>query len=94
MEIETRFGVGLKIEREILTIIYYDTNYEYTDIADLVRNSNLPKATVENWFTKQKVFMLHKPVKHRFWRRRYIVSHIDDKWQAGLFDMQKYQQHH
>lgn len=40
--------------------------------------------------SKQAVYTLHKPIKHRFKTRRVIVSHIDDQWQADLVDMQKY----
>lgn len=45
---------------------------------------------MENWLSKQKVYTLHKPIKHKFKTRRVIVSHIDDQWQADLVDMQNY----
>ena len=72
--------MGLKkSSEEILTTLYYNPNYGYTGVNALVRKSNLPKATVENWLSKQKVYTLHKPIKHRFKTRRVIVSHIDDQ---------------
>ena len=41
------------------------------------------------WLTQQNVYSLHKPIRHRFKKRRAIVSKIDDQWQADLVDMQK-----
>ena len=41
------------------------------------------------WLTQQNVYSLHKPIRHRFKKRRVIVSKIDDQWQADLVDMQK-----
>ena len=41
------------------------------------------------WLTQQNVYSLHKPIRHRFEKRRVIVSKIDDQWQADLVDMQK-----
>ena len=41
------------------------------------------------WLTQQNVYSLQKPIRHRFKKRRVIVSKIDDQWQADLVDMQK-----
>ena len=41
------------------------------------------------WLIQQNVYSLHKPIRHRFKKRRVIVSKIDDQWQADLVDMQK-----
>ena len=82
-----------KSSEESLATFYYNPSYGYTGVNALVRKRILPKATVENWLSKQKVYTLHKIIKHRFKTRQVIFSHIDDQWQADLVDMQKYKQH-
>ena len=36
---------------------------------------------------------LHKPIRHRFPKRRVMVKGIDDTWAIDLIDMSKYAQH-
>ena len=73
MGLESRFGTGLKkISEEVLTTLYYNPNYVYSGINDLASKSNVPSHTVENWLSKQKVYTLHKPIKHRFRTRRLL----------------------
>ena len=91
---KSRFGMGLnKSSAENLTTLYYNSSYGYTGISDLVSNSEIPRATVENWLSRQKVYTLHKPIKRRCRTRRVIVFCSDDQWQTDLFVMQKYNQH-
>lgn len=42
-----------------------------------------------NWLKGQPAYTLHKPVRRRYKRRRYIVETIDSLWQVDLADMQK-----
>ena len=70
--------------------LYYNPKLGYTGIDDLTRKSGLSSEFVKNWLAKQKVYTLHKPIRHRFKTRRVLVSQIDDQWQADLVDMQKY----
>ena len=41
------------------------------------------------WLSAQNAYTLHKPVRRRYRRRKYIVQGIDSLWQADLADMQK-----
>jgi hypothetical protein len=70
--------------------IYYNPETGYTGINDLARKSKLPLKFVREWLLQQKVYTLHKPIRHRFRMRRVLVSGIDDQWQADLVDIQLY----
>ena len=39
------------------------------------------------WLQKQDTYTLHKPVRYRFWRNRFIVGGTDDEWEADLVIM-------
>lgn len=61
----------------------------YGGVDRLRRATNRSRKDVEQFLAGQKTYQLHKPRRTRFKRRRYIVSGIDDLWQADLADMQK-----
>ena len=42
---------------------------------------------VIKWLLKQKTYTLHKPVRHRFARRKLYSRGTDFFWQADLVDM-------
>lgn len=42
---------------------------------------------VNEWLREQETYTLHKPIRKRFKRNKYLVSKIDDTWQADLCDM-------
>ena len=44
---------------------------------------------IKNWLSYQDVYTLHKPVRHRFPRRRTIVSGLKEQYQCDLIDVQK-----
>ena len=44
---------------------------------------------IKNWLSYQDVYTLHKPVRHRFPRRRTIVSSFKEQYQCDLIDVQK-----
>lgn len=75
---------------EKLKEIYYNPQTGYSGINDLVRKSGLSSKIVTDWLSRQNVYTLHKPIRHKFPTRRVIVSSVDDQWQADLVDMQKY----
>lgn len=75
---------------EKLKEIYYNPQTGYSGINDLVRKSGLSSKIVTDWLSRQNVYTLHKPIRHKFKTRRVIVSSVDDQWQADLVDMQKY----
>lgn len=75
---------------EKLKEIFYNPQTGYSGINDLVRKSDLSSKIVTDWLSRQNVYTLHKPIRHKFPTRRVIVSSVDDQWQADLVDMQKY----
>jgi transposase InsO family protein len=42
---------------------------------------------IQRWLENQEVHTLHRPLRHKFHRRKIIVSGIDDQWQADLMDV-------
>lgn len=46
---------------------------------------------VRQWLSKQDAYTLHKPVRHRFRRSRYIHLAIDETWQSDLADLSSLQ---
>ena len=42
---------------------------------------------VRKWLTFQDTYILHKPVRKSFDRRRILVHGIDDQWQIDLVDL-------
>lgn len=48
---------------------------------------SLTRKDVDEWFAKQLVYTLHKPVRYNFKRNRTIVKSIDEQWQADLCDL-------
>ena len=92
MGVKSRFGMGIKkkpTNAEKLTNLYYDPKTGYSGIDSIARKSGIKRSEVVKWLTQQNVYSLHKPIRHRFKKRRVIVSKIDDQWQADLVDMQK-----
>ena len=69
--------------------MYYDPKRGYSGVNQLVKKTRYSKKKVEEFLAKQRVYTLHKPIRHRFKTRRVLVSNIDDQWQADLVDMQK-----
>ena len=67
--------------------MYYDPKHGFSGVDDLIRKTGYSRKTVVEWLDKQKVYTLHKPIKHRFKTRRVLVLKIDDQWQADLVDM-------
>lgn len=44
---------------------------------------------VDKWLAETDTYTLHKPVRKKFKRRKYIVSGIDSLWQIDLTDLSK-----
>ena len=73
----------------ISLLVRQDPKTGYSGIDSIARKSGIKRSEVVKWLTQQNVYSLHKPIRHRFKKRRVIVSKIDDQWQADLVDMQK-----
>lgn len=59
----------------------------YGGIERLKASTSKTRDQVVDFLKRQKTYQLHKQPRRRFKRRRYIVSGIDDLWQADLADM-------
>ncbi len=51
------------------------------------RDNKMTRKQVTNWLAEQEAYSLHKPVRHRFKRRKIYAAGIDYLWQADLVDM-------
>jgi hypothetical protein len=51
--------------------------------------TKVDKKAIDDWLSKSDTYTLHKPLRKRFKRRKYIVSGIDATWQLDLSDLQK-----
>ncbi|RWS21323.1 hypothetical protein B4U80_03489, partial [Leptotrombidium deliense] len=81
----------------ILRKIYYDQNNpaSFSTADKLFKAARLeaPSLTlkeVKNWLKNQVTYTLHKPIRHKFRRRKIVVSAIDEQWQADLVDLQEF----
>ena len=79
----------LKKQTDKLRHRYYDSRLpgSFGGVQALKRATGLKQNQVEHWLKFQDTYTLHKPVRHKFTRRRVIVSGIDDQWQADLIDV-------
>lgn len=77
-------GVEVKLARR-----YYDPRSlgSFGGVEPLRKNSATNRKTIKNWLSFQDTYTLHKPVTHKFQRRRVIVGGIDHQWQADLIDV-------
>ena len=50
-------------------------------------SKKIKRGDVKKWLTFQDAYTLHKPVRHKFPRRRVLVGGIDHQWQIDLADV-------
>ena len=62
----------------------------FSGARSLQRYSNVNKSDVEDFLSKQWTYNLHKPVRQKFKRRRYVTSGMNRQWQADLVEMGKF----
>lgn len=79
-----------EMERK-LENIYYDIENpaSYGGVAKLSKISGIPFRTVKNWLKSQDTYTLHKPVRHKFIRRKVLAYGIGDLMQCDLVDVSK-----
>lgn len=74
--------------------IYYDISHPagYSSVNKLTKamNGKISKADVSKWLQSQETYTLHKPVIKKFPRNKYILSNINELWQADLSDLRTY----
>ena len=51
--------------------------------------SKITQKQVKAWLASKDTYTLHKPLKKKFLRRKFIVSGIDSLWQCDLADFSK-----
>jgi len=75
--------------------LYYDPENpaSYGGVQPLLRalraakKKKIRRRDVEEWLRSQETYTLHKPVRKRFPRNRYVVYRPNELWQADLNDM-------
>jgi Integrase core domain/Chromo (CHRromatin Organisation MOdifier) domain len=81
--------MGKKKANKILWLSYYSPQRPgaYGGVPGLQRSTKIKPSTVKDWLSHQDTYTLHKPVRHRFPRRRTIVGGLDHQFQADLIDV-------
>lgn len=74
--------------------IYYDVSnpagYSSLNKLSEAMKGQMSKEETKKWLEAQETYTLHKPVQRRFSRNKYVLSSINDLWQADLSDMRNY----
>ncbi len=79
-----------KVERTLQKTYYTPKQAaSYGGIQAIERVVPRHKKKVKQWLAQQDTYTLHRPVRHRFHRRRVIVGGIDHQWQADLVDVSR-----
>lgn len=77
--------------------IYYDVSNPagYGSIDKLTRalKGKMNRNQIKKWLEAQETYTLHKPVHRKFPRNKYILSNLNELWQADLSDMRTYSQY-
>ena len=77
-----------KIESK-LSKHYFDPKKpgSFSGARSLKKYTSANENDVKNFLSKQWTYTLHKPVRQKFIRRRYVTSGMNRQWQADLVDM-------
>jgi hypothetical protein len=77
--------------KRALANIYFNKKHpsSFSSVTKLVKSTKkrVTRKTAERWLSGTDAYTLHKPVKRKFRRRKYIVSGIDSLWQTDLTDL-------
>ena len=72
--------------------IFYNPNHiaSYGSIKNLYKatNKTIPLKIIKKWLSSQDTYTAHKPIKHKFFKRKVLARGIDYQIQADLIDMQ------
>ena len=76
---------------DMLNRRYYTTTdpISFSGINKIRKATNLPHQRIQDWLEKQDAYTLHKQIRRKFKRNRYLVTNINDLFQADLIDMRK-----
>lgn len=91
MPVVKKFRLTEKQKRN-LSKIYYDASKpaSYGGINRLAEEARVHPKLTQLWLNQQWSYALHKPIRKKFFRRRYVARGINHQWQMDLIDMQKY----
>jgi hypothetical protein len=69
---------------------YYDITKPcgFSSVDKLAKHVNLSRKDTKEWLSAQEPYTLHKPIKRKFTRSRYVVPSIRNLFEADLADMQ------
>lgn len=69
--------------------IYFDPALpgSFGGVDALKRQSGVSRGQTIKWLSGQDVYTLHKPIRHKFNRRRVLTLGINHLWQADLVDL-------
>lgn len=74
--------------------IYYNPSHPagYASFDKLARamKGKMNREDVKRWLQSQETYTLHKPVHRNFPRNKYVLSNLNELWQADLSDMRTY----
>ena len=72
-----------------MEVIYYDPSGpgSFTSVENLRRYTGESRSRVRKYLSTQDAYTLHKPIRHRFPRRRTYTKGINDLFQADLVDV-------
>lgn len=62
----------------------------YSGATALHRTTSINLPAVQEFLNQQWAYSLHKPVRRKFTRRRYVTSGLNRQWQADLVEMQPF----
>ena len=76
--------------------VYYDLKHpeSFSSINRLLKyaktiDDKVKRTDIEDFLSKQDVYTLHKPLRHRFRRRKILARHIGHIFAADLIDVKK-----
>ena len=81
------------IKNQTLTKVYFTPKKpgSFGGVNKLHNNlkSKITQKQVKAWLASKDTYTLHKPLKKKFLRRKFIMSGIDSLWQCDLADFSK-----
>jgi len=76
-------------DSDTLAATYFDVTKpaSYGTATTLSKATGIPLGVTRSWLQGQDAYTLHKPIRKRFSRNKYVAFNIDDYWEADLVDM-------
>ena len=65
----------------------------FSNADKLSKSAKVSKKIVQKWLENQDSYTLHKQIRKKFQRNKYLVTNIGDLFQADLIDMRSLKEH-